>query len=99
LKDVTARVVFFQKKYSSDYKMPEDARVQHLPSDVEEEDDEIEMEDDDEMMLENPMMDLLVTSDGVSIADAVDKVARSIDAQNKIFIKLYSLLSKFQPSA
>ena len=66
------------------------------------EDEEIEIEDEDEeddMMMENPLMDLLVTSDGVSIADAVDKVARHLDAQNKIFIKLYTLLSKFQPTA
>jgi hypothetical protein len=71
--------------------MPEDAIRP-----IDEDDDEIEM-DDDEMMMENPLMDLLVTSDGVSIADAVDKVARHLDAQNKIFIKLYSILSKFQP--
>lgn len=67
--------------------------------DVVVDDDEEENEDDDEddMMMENPLMDLLVTSDGVSIADAVDRVARHLDAQNKIFIKLYTLLSKFQP--
>lgn len=71
-----------------------------MPEDAIRPDDEIEIEDEDEdedMLLENPLMDLLVTSDGVSIADAVDKVARHLDAQNKIFIKLYSLLSKFQP--
>ncbi len=75
--------------------MPEDAIS--LRRD-EEEEIEIEDEEEDDMMLENPLMDLLVTSDGVSIADAVDKVARHLDAQNKIFIKLYTLLSKFQPS-
>ena len=77
--------------------MPEDCVA------IRPEDEEIDIEDDedeeDDMMLENPLMDLLVTSDGVSIADAVDKVARHLDAQNKIFIKLYTLLSKFQPSA
>ena len=78
--------------------MPEDCVAIRRPEDEEIEIDEDEDEDDD-MMLENPLMDLLVTSDGVSIADAVDKVARHLDAQNKIFIKLYTLLSKFQPSA
>lgn len=79
--------------------MPEDAMpLRRKAEDEEEIEIEDEDEDEDDMMLENPLMDLLVTSDGVSIADAVDKVARHLDAQNKIFIKLYSLLSKFQPS-
>lgn len=58
-----------------------------------------EEEDDDDMIMENPLVDLLVTSDGVNVADAVDRIARHLDAQNKIFIKLYTLLSKFQPKA
>ncbi len=80
--------------------MPEDAIRPSPPRrDEEEEESEslIEDEDDDDLMMENPLMDLLVTSDGVNIADAVDRVAKHLDAQNKIFIKLYSLLSKFQP--
>ena len=56
-------------------------------------------EDEDDMIMENPLVDLLVTSDGVNVADAVDRIARHLDAQNKIFIKLYTLLSKFQPKA
>ena len=77
--------------------MPQDS-IDVVP-DIVEEDEEADDEDDeeDDLMMENPLMDLLVTSDGVSIADAVDRVARHLDAQNKIFIKLYSLLSKFQP--
>lgn len=63
------------------------------------EDEEDDEEDDDDLMMDNPLMDLLVTSDGVNIADAVDRVARHLDAQNKIFIKLYTLLSKFQTKA
>lgn len=75
--------------------MPQDS-IDVVP-DIVEEDEDGDDEDDDDLMMENPLMDLLVTSDGVNIADAVDRVARHLDAQNKIFIKLYSLLSKFQP--
>jgi hypothetical protein len=67
-----------------------------VDEDIEEEDED---EDDDDLMMDNPLMDLLVTSDGVNIADAVDRVAKNLDAQNKIFIKLYTLLSKFQTKA
>lgn len=78
--------------------MPEDVVLSKRIAEDEEEDVELEDdEDEDDLMMENPLMDLLVTSDGVSIADAVDRVARHLDAQNKIFIKFYSLLSKFQP--
>lgn len=69
----------------------------------EEEDDDIVLEDDEEMM-ENPLVDLLVSSDGDNVADAIvnglDKIAKQLDAQNKIFIKLYTVLSKISvPSA
>lgn len=73
----------------------------------EEEDEDIVLEDgedgDDEMM-ENPLVDLLVSSDGDNVADAIanglDKIAKQLDAQNKIFIKLYTVLSKISgPSA
>ena len=74
--------------------MPQDS-IEVVPDIVE--DDEDAEDDEDDLMMENPLVDLLVTSDGVNIADAVDRVARHLDAQNKIFIKLYSLLSKFQP--
>jgi hypothetical protein len=62
------------------------------------------VEDDDEDVIsmgefENPLADLLVTSDGENIADAVvnaiDRVAKLLDTQNKIFIKMYTVLSKF----
>ncbi len=66
--------------------------VSDIVPDIAEEDEE----EEDDLMMDNPLMDLLVTSDGVNIADAVDRVARHLDAQNKIFIKLYTLLSKFQ---
>lgn len=76
--------------------MPQDS-IDVVPDIVEEDEEADDEDDEDDLMMENPLMDLLVTSDGVSIADAVDRVARHLDAQNKIFIKLYSLLSKFQP--
>jgi hypothetical protein len=42
--------------------------------------------------------DFLVTEDGDNIADgivkAIDRVNRQIDTQNKIFIKMYSVLLK-----
>jgi hypothetical protein len=61
---------------------------------VEDEIEEEDEEDEDDLMMDNPLMDLLVTSDGVNIADAVDRVAKHLDAQNKIFIKLYTLLNQ-----
>ena len=76
--------------------MPQDS-IEAVPDIVEDDEDAEDDEDEDDLMMENPLVDLLVTSDGVNIADAVDRVARHLDAQNKIFIKLYSLLSKFQP--
>jgi hypothetical protein len=73
--------------------MPQDS-IDVVPDIVE---DDEEDDEEDDLMMENPLVDLLVTSDGVNVADAVDRIARHLDAQNKIFIKLYSLLSKFQP--
>lgn len=81
--------------------MPDEMTKRKAEPEVVDDEEEVEIDDeeddDEDLMIENPLMDLLVTSDGVSIADAVDRIARNLDAQNKIFIKLYSLLSKFQP--
>jgi hypothetical protein len=61
-----------------------------------EDEDVISMGEDEEF--ENPLADLLVTSDGENIADAVvnaiDRVSKLLDTQNKIFIKMYTVLSK-----
>jgi hypothetical protein len=74
----------------------------------EEDEDDIVLEDDecdgdDDEMMENPLVDLLVSSDGDNVADAIanglDKIAKHLDAQNKIFIKLYTVLSKISPSS
>ncbi len=82
--------------------MPIDARSS-IPEDVVEDDDvALSGDDDDEWDgFENPLVDLLVTSDGENIADgvvnALDRIGKHIDAQNKIFIKLYTVLSKMAP--
>lgn len=64
----------------------------------EEEDDDIVLSDDGEEGFENPLADLLVTSEGENIADgvvnALDRIGNFIETQNKILIKLYSVLSK-----
>jgi hypothetical protein len=75
------------------------AAEDRTPRNVIEDEDEdvISMGEDEEF--ENPLADLLVTSDGENIADAVvnsiDRVAKLLDTQNKIFIKMYTVLSKF----
>lgn len=62
-----------------------------------EEDDD----DDDDGQFGNPLVDLLVTSDGENIADgivgALDRVGKYIDTQNKILVKMYTVLSKLSP--
>lgn len=79
---------------------PEDVRLSK-----EEEEDIVltDEEDEEDMMMGNPLVDLLVTSNGENIADgivgALDRVCRHLDAQNKIFIKMYTALSKLQPTA
>lgn len=58
----------------------------------------LEEDDEDDVVMENPLVDLLVTEDGDNIADgivkALDRIGRQMDAQNKILIKLYSALIK-----
>lgn len=58
----------------------------------------LEEDDEDDVVMENPLVDLLVTEDGDNIADgivkALDRIGRQMDAQNKILIKLYSALTK-----
>lgn len=80
--------------------MPED--VIQLRSPVkDEEDEDIVMSDDEEFG--NPLEDLLVTDDGDNIANglvkAIDRVSRLLDTQNKIFVKLYTVLSKISEKA
>jgi hypothetical protein len=63
------------------------------------EDDIVSMGGDDEDEGGFPSLeDFLVTEDGDNIADgivkAIDRVTKQIDTQNKIFIKMYSVLLK-----
>lgn len=66
-----------------------------------EEDPVIEIEDDDDEEMEdeegfNPLEDLLVTDEGENIAnalkDALDRIGKHLENQNKILIKIYSSL-------
>lgn len=75
-------------------------------------DDVIEIEDDTVSMGDGDeedeggfpsLEDFLVTEDGDNIADgivkALDRVTKHIDTQNKIFIKMYSVLLKIAEKA
>lgn len=71
----------------------------------EEEEDIITMSDgegDDEDGFPS-LEDFLVTEDGDNIANglvkAIDRVTKQIDTQNKIFIKMYSVLMKIADKA
>ena len=65
-----------------------------LPRD--EEDDDIVLEEDDDMM-GNPLEDFLVSDDGDNVANVIakglERICNQLDVQNKIFIKMYSLLA------
>ena len=80
--------------------MPEDA-IKPIREVDEDEDDVVLSEDGDDEEFENPLADLLVTSEGENIADgvvnALDRIGNFIETQNKILIKLYSVLSKSSP--
>ena len=72
-----------------------------MPLRNEEEDDDIvleEDEEDDEMMGGNPLEDFLVSEEGDNIADVLakgfERICNQLDVQNKIFIKMYSVLAK-----
>lgn len=80
--------------------------VHHQPpsSEIREEDDDDVVltdgddEEEDIMMDGNPFEDLLVTDDGDNIANVLakgmEKVCQHLDVQNKIFVKMYTVLSK-----
>lgn len=66
---------------------------------IEEDDDNIvNMSDEEEEDGFPSLEDFLVTDDGDNIANgivkALDRVTRQIDTQNKIFIKMYTVLTK-----
>lgn len=81
--------------------MPEDVMPLRSPVKEEDDDDDIVMSDEDDFG--NPLEELLVTDDGDNIANglvkAIDRVSRLLDTQNKIFVKLYTVLSKISEKA
>lgn len=81
--------------------MPEDA-VAMIP----EEDDDIVLsgdEDDDDQDMMNPLEDFLVSDEGDNVANVLakgfERVCQQLDVQNKIFVKLYTVLSKISSSS
>ena len=71
---------------------------------IEIDDDTVSMGDGDEEGDGFPSLeDFLVTEDGDNIADgivkALDRVTKQMDTQNKIFIKMYSVLLKIAESS
>lgn len=76
--------------------------------DIREEDEDVvlsgdEDDDDDIIMDGNPLEDFLVSDDGDNVANVIakglDRVCQQLDVQNKIFVKLYTVLSKLAPKA
>lgn len=75
--------------------MPEDVRR--------EEDEDIVLSDDcddcdDDMMEGNPLEDFLVSDEGDNIANVIakglERMCQQMDMQNKIMVKLYTVLAK-----
>lgn len=73
--------------------------------------DMVEVEDDDDIVLSgddegdelmNPFEDLLVSDEGDNIANVLakgmERVCQQLDVQNKIFVKMYSVLAKIAGS-
>lgn len=64
-------------------------------------DDVMSMGEEEDMGFPS-LEDFLVTDDGDNIANglvkAIDRVSKQLDSQNKIFIKLYTVLTKLVPS-
>lgn len=66
---------------------------QPLPPPPEEEDEEFdEMEEEEDIF-----GSFLVTEDGITVADSLSAIAKGIESQNKIMIKILSVLSKLTP--
>jgi hypothetical protein len=70
------------------------------PEPVEDEEDDFEMEEGDDEEGFDPLMSVLTTEEGDTIAsilssmkDATEKIAAAFDTQNKILIKMLSALS------
>jgi hypothetical protein len=61
-------------------------------------------EDEDEMMMDgNPLEDFLVSDEGDNVANVIakglERVCQQMDVQNKILVKLYTILAKTSSSS
>lgn len=59
-----------------------------------EEDPEEDEEDLGDLEMGNPFVDLLVSSDGVTVGDSFAEIAKHLETQNKILIKILTALVK-----
>lgn len=68
--------------------MPESPTLPH--------DEEIEMDDDDEMGMDpiEYIGSLLQTDEGENLADVVNKLAKHLEMQNKLLVKIVTALSQ-----
>lgn len=58
------------------------------------EEDPEEDEEEEELEMGNPFVDLLVSSDGVTVGDSFAEIAKHLETQNKILIKILTALVK-----
>lgn len=83
--------------------MPGSSDVIEIEKDEEEDIVSMGGDDDEDEGGFPSLEDFLVTEDGDNIADgivkAIDRVTRQMDTQNKIFIKMYSVLLKIAESS
>ena len=59
------------------------------------EEEEIELSEDDEFdMGDNPLISLLVSSEGIPLGESLANLVKQMETQNKILIKMLTLLKK-----
>lgn len=63
------------------------------PEESEEPDLEMESLGEDEEF-DNPMIQLLVSSEGLTLGESLANLVKHMETQNKILVKMYTLLSK-----
>jgi len=78
--------------------MPEDVRKEEEDEDIVLSDDCDDCDGDDDMMDGNPLEDFLVSDEGDNIANVIakglERMCQQMDMQNKIMVKLYTVLAK-----
>lgn len=71
-----------------------------VPIQEEEDDDDDIVIDGEEDMMGNPLEDFLVSDEGDNVANVIakglERISQQLDVQNKIFVKLYTVLSKIK---